>query len=232
MNSILAEDLLNLMVPPLKVTDSTEKAARWLEEFHVGQLPVLDDRLYRGLVTESDLLDLLDQDDSEEHAERLLGSLPLQYADVHVQRDQHFYNIIELAVQNNLQLVPVLDDQREYLGVVTIGDTLAAFGKVPVPSAQLGILVLSMEERDYSLTQISRYVEENDAKIMSAHVAQDDLDPYRIRLTLKINTPNLARIIATLERFNYTITAQFSGAGEPDEDEQQRYDALLRYLNV
>ncbi|SET93754.1 CBS domain-containing protein [Hymenobacter actinosclerus] len=228
MNSILAEDLLNPLVPPLKVTDSTEKAARWLEEFHVGQLPVLDDRLYRGLVTESDLLD----QDREGSEERLLGSLQLQYADVHVQHDQHFYNIIELAVQNNIQLVPVLDDQREYLGVVTIGDTLAAFGKVPVASGQLGILVLSMEERDYSLTQISRYVEENDAKILSAHVAQDEHDPYRIRLTLKINTPNLARIIATLERFNYSITAQFSGAGEPDEDEQQRYDALLRYLNV
>ncbi|NVO31458.1 CBS domain-containing protein [Hymenobacter lapidiphilus] len=228
MNSILAEELLNPLVPPLKVTDTTEKAARWLEEFHVGQLPVLDERLYRGLVTESDLLD----QESEGGEERLLGSLQLQYADVHVQHDQHFYNIIELAVQNNIQLVPVLDDQREYLGVVTVSDTLAAFGKVPASSGQLGILVLSMEERDYSLTQISRYVEENDAKILSAHVAQDEHDPYRIRLTLKINTPNLARIIATLERFSYSITAQFSGAGEPDEDEQQRYDALLRYLNV
>ncbi len=225
MNSILAEDLLNQMVPPLKVTDSTEKAARWLEEFHVGQLPVLDDRLYRGLVTEADLID-------QEGEGRLLGSLQLQYADVHVQHDQHFYNIIELAVQNNIQLVPVLDDQHEYLGVVTISDTLAAFGKIPVASGQYGIIVLSMEERDYSLTQISRYVEENDAKILSAHVAQDEHDPYRIRLTLKLNTPNIARVIATLERFNYSITAQFSGAGEPNEDEQERYDALLRYLNV
>lgn len=228
MNSILAEDLLNPLVPPLKVTDSTAKAARWLEEFHVGQLPVLDDRLYRGLVTESDLFD----EESEDSGSRLLGSLQLQYADVHVQHDQHFYNIIELAVQNNIQLVPVLDDQREYLGVVTVSDTLAAFGKVPVASGQLGILVLAMEERDYSLTQISRYVEENDAKILSAHVAQDEHDPYRIRLTLKLNTPNLTRIIATLERFGYSITAQFSGVGEPDEGEQQRYDALLRYLNV
>ncbi|MFD2785935.1 CBS domain-containing protein [Hymenobacter rubripertinctus] len=225
MNSILAEDLLNQLVPPLKVTDSMEKAARWLEEFHVGQLPVLENRLYRGLITESDLID-------QEGTDGLLGSLQLGFADVHVQHDQHFYNIIELAVQNKIQLVPVLDDQHEYLGVVTVSDTLAAFGRVPVASGQQGILVLAMEERDYSLTQISRYVEENNAKIMSAHVAQDEHDPYRIRLTLKLNTPNIARIIATLERFGYSITAQFSGAGEPSEDEQQRYDALLRYLNV
>ena len=72
MNSMLAEDLLNQMVPPLKVTDSTEKAARWLEEFHVGQLPVLDDRLYRGLVTEADLID-------QEGSGCLLGTLQLGF---------------------------------------------------------------------------------------------------------------------------------------------------------
>jgi phage gp36-like protein len=89
-----------------------------------------------------------------------------------------------------------------------------------------------MEERDYSLTQISRYVEENNAKIISALVAQDEIDPYRIRLTLKLNTDNLARITATLERFGYVVTAQFSGTAVASEDEQERYDALLRYLNV
>lgn len=225
MNSIIAEDLLNQMIPPLKVTDSMEKAARWLEEFHVSQLPVLDNRSYRGLVTESDLLD-------QEASDKLLGNLELSYANVHVQRDQHFYHIIELAVQNKVQLVPVLDDQHEYLGVVTVSDTLAAFGKMPVSSSQQGIIVLAMEERDYSLTQISRYVEENNAKIISAHVAQDEHDPYRIRLTLKLNTPNITRIIATLARFGYSITAQFSGTEEVSEDEQQRYDALLRYLNI
>ncbi|UOQ75745.1 CBS domain-containing protein [Hymenobacter sp. 5516J-16] len=207
------------------MTDSMEKAARWLEEFHVGQLPVLDNRLYLGLVTESDLMD-------QDADKQLLSDIALNYADVHVQRDQHFYNIIELAVQNKVQLVPVLDEQREYMGVVTVSDTLAAFGKVPVASNQQGIIVLAMEERDYSLTQISRYVEENNAKIISAHVAQDEHDPYRIRLTLKLNTPNITRIIATLERFGYSITAQFSGTEEVSEDEQQRYDALLRYLNI
>jgi len=225
MNSIIAEDLLNQMIPPLKATDSPEKAARWLDEFHVSQLPVLNNRQYLGLITEADLLD-------HEATEQELGKMALKFANVHVQRDQHFYNIIELAVQNKIQLVPVLDDQHEYLGVVTISDTLAAFGKVPVASHQQGILVLAMEERDYSLTQISRYVEENNAKIISSHVAQDEHDPYRIRLTLKLNTPNITRIIATLERFGYSITAQFSGTEEVGEDEQERYSALLRYLNI
>lgn len=224
MPALLAEDLLNQMIPPLKGTDSAAKAARWLDEFHVDQLPVLDNRHYRGLVTEADLADFDDPN-------TLLSELPLGYTDVFVRPDQHFYRVMELAIENKIQLVPVVDEQQEYAGVVTISDALAAFGLQPA-GGQGGIIVLSMEERDYSLSQISRYVEENDAKILSAHVAQDEHDPYRIRLTLKLNTDNMARIIATLERFNYSVTAQFSGISAVDEGEQERYDALLRYLSV
>ncbi len=225
MSALLAEDLLNRMIPPLKSTDSAAKAARWLDEFHVGQLPVLDQRQYRGLVTEADLADFDDPT-------TLLSELPLGFSDVYVRPDQHFYRVMELAIENKIQLVPVVDERQEYAGVVTIADALAAFGQPGTASGTGGILVLGMEERDYSLSQISRYVEENNAKIIQSHVATDDLDPYRIRLTLKLNTDNLARITATLERFGYSVTAQFSGTTAVGDDEHERFDALLRYLSV
>ena len=225
MPALLAEDLLNQMIPPLKGSDTTAKAARWLEEFHVNELPVLTDRRYRGLITEQDLADY-------ENPDTQLAELPLRYADAYVQHDQHIYRIMERAIENKIQLVPVLDENQEYAGVVTVNDALAAFGPVPGPVGQGSILVLAMDERDYSLSQISRYVEENNAKILSAHVVADEHDPYRIRLTLRLNTDNLARITATLERFGYLVSAQFSGTATVSEDEQSRYDALLRYLSV
>jgi CBS domain-containing protein len=224
MPALLAEDLLNEMIPPLKGTDSAAKAARWLDEFHVGQLPVLDNRQYRGLVTEADLADFDDPN-------ILLSELPIGFADTYVRPDQHFFRVMELAIQNKIQLVPVVDEHRAYAGVVTISDALAAFGQQPA-GGQGAIIVLTMEERDYSLSQISRYIEENNAKILHAHVAQDEHDPYRVRVTLKLNTDNLARITATLERFGYIVTAQFNGTAALGEDEHERYDALLRYLSI
>jgi signal-transduction protein with cAMP-binding, CBS, and nucleotidyltransferase domain len=225
MPALLAEDLLNQMIPPLKATDTTAKAARWLEEFHVSQLPVVAGRHYRGLITEHDLADY-------ENPDTQLAELPLGYTNVHVQHDQHFYRVMELAIEQKIQLVPVLDEQQEYAGVVTVSDALAAFGPVPGVAGTGSILVLTMEERDYSLSQISRYVEENNAKILSAHVIADEHDPYRIRLTLRLNTDNLGRITATLERFGYVVSAQFSGTPAVGDDEQERFDALLRYLSV
>lgn len=222
---MIAEDLVNQMIPPLKATDTAGKAAKWLEEFHVSQLPVLDGRHYLGLVTDSDVTNY-------EHPAHLLATLPLGYATAYVQQHQHFYKVMEVAVQHKIQLVPVLDDQRDYLGVVTISDVLAAFGQSPDVSGRGGILVLSMNERDYSLSQISRYVEENNAKILSAHVAQDEEDSYKIQLTLKLNTSQMQRIVATLERFGFIITAQFSGSDDAVPEDQERYDALLKYLSL
>ncbi|AMM51085.1 cbs domain containing protein [Rufibacter sp. DG15C] len=221
---MIAEELINQMVPPLKLSDSGEKAVRWMEEFRLNQLPVVKNRKYLGLVTEDDVLEA-------KNGDLVLEQIPFDFEHVHVQQNQHFYSVMELAIKNKVQVVPVLDELHEYLGVITVSDTIAAFGQMSAMQGQGGILVLSMAERDYSLSEISRLVESNNAKILSAYVSPDEVDVFQMKLTLKINTADLTRIVATLERFGYKITAQFQDAGNTDED-QDRLDMLMRYLNV
>ena len=221
---MIAEELINQMVPPLKLSDSGDKAVRWMEEFRLNQLPVVKNRKYLGLVTEDNVLEA-------KNGDLVLEQIPFDFEHVHVQQNQHFYSVMELAIKNKVQVVPVLDELQEYLGVITVSDTIAAFGQMSAMQGQGGILVLSMAERDYSLSEISRLVESNNAKILSAYVSPDEVDIFQIKLTLKINTADLTRIVATLERFGYKITAQFQDGGNTDED-QDRLDMLMRYLNV
>jgi predicted transcriptional regulator len=221
---MIAEELINQMIPPLKVTDKAEKAVRWMEEFRVNQMPVVRNREYLGMVTEEDIL--------EKHPNKTtLDKIDFGFKNVYVMHNQHFYSVMEVAIRNKIQVVPVLDEQQEYFGVITVNDTIAAFGQMSALQGQGGILVLSMNERDYSLSEISRHVEENKAKILSAYVSPDELDPYKIKLTIKLNITDLNRIIATLERFDYRIVAQFHDAADVKED-QDRLDLLLRYLNI
>lgn len=221
---MIAEELINQMVPPLKLSDSGEKAVRWMEEFRLNQLPVVKNRKFLGLVTEENVLEAKDM-------ELVLSKIPFDFEHVHVQNNQHFYNVMELAIKNKVQVVPVLDELQEYLGVITVNDTIAAFGQMSAMQGQGGILVLCMAERDYSLSEISRLIESNNAKILSAYVSPDETDIFKMKLTLKINTMDLSRIVATLERFNYKITAQFMDGAE-SQDDNDRLDMLLRYLNV
>ena len=229
---MIAEELINPMIPPLKLSDSTEKAVKWMEEFRVNQLPVVKNRKYLGMVSEEDILEGEDDESTKQPSpETTLETVKFDYENVYVMHYQHFYNVMETAIRNKVQVVPVLDEHAEFLGVITVNDTIAAFGQMSALQGEGGIIVLSMPERDYSLSQISRYVEENEAKILSAYVSPDEMDPFRIRLTLKINTTDLTRIISTLERFDYRIIAQFQENGNKDED-NDRLDLLMKYLNI
>lgn len=221
---MIAEELINQMIPPLKLYDTVEKALRWMDEFRVNELPVVSNRKYLGLATELSLIELSDREQS-------LKEVPLEFQEVHVMYMQHFYDVMEAAIKNKIQVVPVLDDEQEYMGIITINDTLAAFGQMSALQGQGGILVLSMPERDYSLSQISRLIEEENTKILSAYVSPDELDPYKIKLTLKLSTNDLTRIIATLERFDYRITAQFQDANTFDVG-KDRLDMLFKYLDI
>ena len=221
---MIAEELINQMIPPLKTSDSVEKAVRWMEEFRVNQLPVVKNRQYLGMVSEETIIENMDRSTP-------LAQVPLGFEEVFVQHYQHFYTVMEVAIRNKIQVVPVLDEHQEFLGVITVNDTIAAFGQMSALQGQGGILVLNMNERDYSLSEISRHVEENNAKILSAYVSPDELDGYKIKVTLKINTMDLNRIIATFERFNYRIIAQFHDAAEL-KDDQDRLDLLMKYINI
>jgi len=221
---MIAEELINQMIPPLKTTDPVAKAARWMEEFRVSQLPVVRNRHYVGMVTEDNILE-------NNGKQANLEEIEFGFENVHVMHYQHFYTVMETAIRNKVQVVPVLDEHHDFLGVITVNDTIAAFGQMSALHGQGGILVLSMNERDYSLAEISRHVEENRAKILSAYVSPDEIDGYKVKVTIKINTTDLNRIIATFERFNYRIVAQFHDAAEI-KDDQDRLDLLMKYLNI
>jgi len=93
------------------------------------------------------------------------------------------------------------------------------------------ILVLSMNFSDYSLAEISRLIEENHAKILSSIIKEDPLDPGKVRLTLKVNQADMSRIVATLERFGYKVIGRYQES-KPIENEKERIDMLLRYLDI
>ncbi len=83
---------------------------------------------------------------------------------------------------------------------------------------------------DYSLSEIARIIESNDAKILSLFVHSWP-ESTKIEVTLKINRVELGAILQTFNRFNYNIKAIFSEQDDLD-DLRERYDSLMNYLNI
>ena len=80
------------------------------------------------------------------------------------------------------------------------------------------------------MSEISRLVESNDAKVLYSDIISIP-DSEKIKVTIKLNKTDLTRIIQTFNRFGYTITASFH-KNEYEEDLRKRYDGFLRYLNT
>eukprot|EP01032_Pedospumella_encystans_P007125 gene7125-8544_t len=71
-----------------------------------------------------------------------------------------------------------------------------------------GVIVLEMNQSDYSLTQISSIIEGNDTKILSLHVSSNP-DSTKVEVTIKVNREDLRAILQTFYRYNYEIKASF-----------------------
>jgi acetoin utilization protein AcuB len=221
---MIAEDLINHMIPPLKGTDDAHKAIVWMEEFRCTYLPVVDNSRLLGFISEEIILET---NDIEKH----VGDFNLVGQSCYVHLDTHFYDILKVATDNKLQMVAVVNDDQQYTGVITVQDTLTSFAQTAAVQMPGAILVLSMKYVDYSLSEISRLIEENHAKILSSIIKEDPLDPGKIRLTLKINQADMSRVVATLERFNYKVIGRYQET-KPVENERERIDMLLRYLDI
>lgn len=221
---MIAQELINHMVPPLKVTDDAHKAIVWMEEFRCNYLPVVDDGELQGFISEEIILE-------SNEIEKSVGSFNLKGKDCTVSMDSHFFDILRVAGEHKLNMVAVLNEEGKYAGIITVQDVMASFAQSASVQMPGGILVLSMDLIDYSLAEISRYVEENNAKIISSTMVEDTLDKGKIKLTLKINQLDLSRIVATLERFGYRVIGRYQEDAR-DDDSKERLDMLMKYLNM
>ena len=94
-----------------------------------------------------------------------------------------------------------------------------------------GIIVLSLNYRDYSLSEIGRIIENGDAKIINSQMSMDPNDNSKIWLTLKLNKEDISHLISILEFSGYQIERHFS-AHLNNENTQERYDSLMNYLKI
>lgn len=219
-----ASTLISYSVPPLKLTDTGVKALLWMNDFHVRHLPVVEDGKLLGILSEDEVLNFIDPDKTIQESTSIL-------LEKYVPANKHLYDIMRLVVNYNLTVIPVLDEQEEYLGLITIEDLirkLADTGSITHPG---GVLVLSMAPRDYSLSEIARLIESENTTILSSFISSPYDNNNQLELTLKLNKEDLKHVIATLERFGYEVKSSFCES-EIIDTLQDRYEGLMRYLDV
>jgi acetoin utilization protein AcuB len=220
---MLVADLITDEIPPLKHTDTVEMALDWMEQFKVSHLAVVKDRELIGLVSETDLMDYNRPDETIDELK-----IPLLKPIIH--NYQHTYDLLKLMMSFNLTLIAVLDDKELYKGCITLKGLLANLSGMASVQNPGGVIVLEVNQADYSLTHISNIIEGNDAKILSAHVSSLP-DSTKVEVTLKLNVEDLSRVLQAFYRYNYTVKASFQH-GDFENGMKNRLDEFLHFLNI
>jgi len=218
------QDFVNPHISPLKVGDSLEKALRWMEELHCQALPVVtEEGIYKGMIYENTLLELWDD-------EIQWDLIALEHTDTYIYESQHWQDAIELFREDR-GIVALLSDEEVFLGAFSPKDLLRRLANTYSFQEEGSVLVLAVNQTDYSLSEISRLVETNNAKILHLFTDTIPQEPFRLLVTLKINQVDISRIVATFERFGYDIAAKYHQSLVFDDIEQERLGLLFKYLS-
>ncbi|MFK7809572.1 MAG: CBS domain-containing protein [Saprospiraceae bacterium] len=219
---MIAGNLISQAIVPLKTSDTGEEALSIMADYYVKHLPIVNNEQLLGLISEEDLLD---HDVAEP-----LGSYQLSLNRPYAKADDHIYKVLHVLSEFKLTVIPVVDREDNYLGMITQDDLLRFFAQIGSFTEPGSIIVLEMGKRDYSLSQIAQIAESENAAILSSFITSS-LDSTRIDVTIKVNKPEVQRIISTFDRFNIKVKATFQEATYLD-GLKDRYDSLMSYLNV
>lgn len=192
-----------------------------MDEFRVNHLPVVEGPEFLGLVSDEDLIEIAD------HSQPI-GRSHLLYSSI--LDTQHVYDVIRMVHDLQLTAVPVVDDKKKYLGLISMNSLVTYFAQLSALEHPGGIIVLELGARDFQLSEIARIVEANDAFVLSSYVRSFE-SSTRLELTMKISKADLTHIIASFERFNYLVRASFHEASHRD-DTMDRFDSFMHYLNI
>lgn len=206
---------------PLSTDDTVGEALLLMAEGHIGHLPVLtpDGRL-DSVVAEAALRAHPDPNIT-------VGSL-IAGEPVTVGLDTHVFDAAHLLRQHALSMLPVVGADGAYAGLVVRQAVFGQLAHMLATEEPGAIVVLDADRRDFSLGQVAQLIEQSGVRILSVST-EDDPGAGRIRVTLKLNVTDTARVRHLMAHYDYRVVAVFD---EAEDDLEERAAAFLRYLEV
>lgn len=220
---MLTVELLNNNIPRLQLQDTVSKALQLINDFRLTHLPVIADNKLLGLISEEDLLDAEDDRVPVE-------LLQEQFLKFSVKDNVHFLNAVNVSIQFETTVIPVVTEAELYAGAITIPDLLRTLGNFSGANEIGGIIVIEMERSQFAISEISRIVESHDCTIFHMNTTVH-AETGLLTVTLHLNKKEISSIVATFERYEYDVIYYY-GNEKFENDIHSNYRHLMNYLEI
>jgi len=143
--------------------------------------------------------------------------------------DQHLYELVPMLAANELSVLGVVDSESAYIGAIDQKQINKLITQSLTYRGMGAVMVLEVEEKDYTPATIARWIEENGAKVLGLMVSQ--LEFGRLKVNIKVNTTYVRTITATLERQGYRILQVYLSEDSNDKNDHE-IDLALRFFDL
>lgn len=118
---------------------------------------------------------------------------------------------------------------QQHIEKVSVSFTAEQF--LALSDTENSLIVLEIPWTDYTLTDIARIIESNNARIMNLFVLPI-AEGTTLMLSVKLNVSDVSNVMMSFERFNYKVVYYKMKEGELTDTHKERLDELLYYLEM
>lgn len=215
-------ELISNHLSPLRLSDTASIAAERMSENSVREYPVVDGDKLIGVVRAESIEAL--------PPETPLSSVRESFEVVSAHPDDFFLVPLKLMHQQKLSLLPVTGEEGKYLGIVTVEEMVDAAAHYNAANEPGGIILLQMPAIQFSISEIGRIVESNNAKIIHLNTWNDPASG-QLMVAIKVNKLEIQDILATFERYEYHVMKYF-GENSSEEGLKLNFENLMHYINL
>lgn len=219
---MIASQLINEHLSPLRTTDSVEAALAFMIRQGVTELPLIEQKQLYNYVRLQQLSDM--------PKEQTLGdAIPKNLFTPSAQMNSHLYELVPMLAANELSLLAVTDTVGMYQGIIEQKSINKLISESFTYRGMGAILVLLMDDRDFAPSQLARWIEENGAKMLGMMI--NHAEQGKLRINVKLNTTIVRGIMATLERQNVKVEHVFM-AEDHDENDTKAFDMVFKFFDI
>jgi hypothetical protein len=219
---MIASQLINEHLSPLRTTDSVDAALLFMISQGVTELPLIEQKQLWNYVRLQQLATL--------PKDQTLGDVISKHPfPPNAHSNNHLYELIPLLAANELSILAVTDADGQYQGIIEQKSINKLIADSFTYRGMGAILVLRMSDRDFAPSQLARWIEENGAKLLGIMI--NHADQGQLRINVKLNTTTVKPILATLERQGIVVEHVFM-AEDHDENDSKAFDVIFKFFDI
>ena len=191
-------DYINNDFKAIKSSDSIESVMDFFEESRFSHFPVVEDGVYIGCVSSEEVETYDSSKKISDYSYSLKGFF--------VRTNLFWIDVLEVFSRNNTTVIPVLDEENNYVGYYEITEVIRNFYDTPFVKDFGGVIIVEKSILDFTMSQVVQIVESNGGKILGLYVS--NTTPDKVQVAIKIVLGGMNEILQSFRRYEYDIISE------------------------